>query len=405
LIEAADSETCSNGNSLHSIACNDELDVTEAPNAPRLYKIHGCARKTAGDKPKYQPFMIATEAELTLWTTDQQFRPVREALSTMLRERPVLFIGLSGQDFNLKVEVTTATLGRHPFDTTVPRVAFGTAYLTHHHRTILTSFYLEEGYGRAQTAIEAMALVPLYGKPLLGGMYMHALFAKAEAILDAGDEQLRSASISWIKSELPVIRSELESFYDGLPTTPTEMWLRFAEETPEIVSWFTSLFWHQRPLPSPRTYVPLVSGNTRSIREDASVTQLNLQWLLWSICLLIEGGRRGFWRLDIEPSSTGKPSPIAMVRGSRTRPVVIASDSRQGAAKLVTNDVITTAVEEDAIIIYPHQQRPKSVARGPRRTLTVRGTSKELAEVWLGDIYDESATDDEALEYLRLEVA
>jgi hypothetical protein len=122
-----------------------QLQIADA-SAARLFKIHGCARKSASNAGVYRTFIVATENEVAGWTTNAASRPFREALRNMLRERPVIFVGLSGQDFNLKVQVIAANGLTGSFDVNSPRVGFAESVLTTHHQTILQGFYSESGY-------------------------------------------------------------------------------------------------------------------------------------------------------------------------------------------------------------------------------------------------------------------
>ena len=53
--------------------------------------------------------MIATHYEITTWSMVDVYKPFFEKLRTLLRERPSLFVGISGQDINLQSQFVVAS--------------------------------------------------------------------------------------------------------------------------------------------------------------------------------------------------------------------------------------------------------------------------------------------------------
>ena len=217
LIERADIASAPRAEQrIHSIACNEELDTTSAPNRVRLYKIHGCAVKAQHDSTRYKPYLVATQLELGRWTTEESRRPFREAVSTLLRQRSVVFVGLSGQDFDVQVQFITATLGRVAFDPAHPRAMFCETSLTPNHRTILTALYGEREYGIHGANIDQNAAIPLFGKPLLGALCLKVLFEKATLVIDAGVGTFRASTVAFLGRTLTELRSFVLGYFDSV---------------------------------------------------------------------------------------------------------------------------------------------------------------------------------------------
>src|SRR4029077_12322583 len=91
---------------LEVVACNPELQ-RQCLGALFL-KIHGCAKRMVDDPDLYRPHMVATRTDITEWDQLALFQPFKEKVRAILRERPAIFVGLSGQDFNLQALWVTA---------------------------------------------------------------------------------------------------------------------------------------------------------------------------------------------------------------------------------------------------------------------------------------------------------
>jgi len=88
---------------------NAEMDQISLRN--RLFsKIHGVLKNE--ERPTEDTRETWWRLVATLIAGRRSFfQPFREKVRTMLREKPAIFIGISGQDFNLQAECATATAG------------------------------------------------------------------------------------------------------------------------------------------------------------------------------------------------------------------------------------------------------------------------------------------------------
>lgn len=406
LIEGADS-LLSDGERplLQSIACNDELNVGN-PGAPRLLKIHGCAAKVAVDLDRYRPYIVATELDIRQWTDEGgAARPFHEAMRNMLRERTVIFIGLSGQDFNLQMQFIAARLTQD-FDPLAPRVTFCESGLSTHHQTILRAFYSENGFRQSRDAIIQSALLQLYAKPLLGALYFELLFRKVELVVSRSTD-MRAGSAQTIRASCVYIKERIIASFEALTATHDHngIWRELAYEIPAIVSRCVSLYRKQEKTPTARSYSSLCPGSLAQLQTDPNLPQLRFQWFFWAIGLLTEGARRGFWTISCSRPADGSIHTVTIASATTNRPLILIDDYVQGGVKCMENEIWDAASRPEAVILYPHQRRPGSVSRTAKRTLMARGNSHQVNEVWLGDLYDDSANDCDVLESLRLELA
>lgn len=198
---------------LRSIACSQDIDG--APGRT-IFKVHGCAEMSRLNPSRYKSHLIATDNHILNWTSKPEFLPIRERLSVLLRERPSLFVGISGQDFNLQVNFVQANLGQ--FDFPPARVTFAEEGLGNSQSQLLRAVHGEDAYWAHKVAIDEKATLRLFTKPLFGGLYVSLVLSKINKILEAGDatfmsEDNRNHARLMTDRLLAVIREK----YDRLP--------------------------------------------------------------------------------------------------------------------------------------------------------------------------------------------
>lgn len=389
---------------LVTIASEDDL-TTSGQNVSSLFKIHGCAKKASSDSARYKPFMVATELEIGRWSDGDRTRAFREAIRTLIRTKTVLFIGLSGQDFNIKLQAIASGCQK-AYSPDAPKIAFAGSGITHDHQTFLSAFYTEEGFNSQKAAISQQATVPLYAKPLLGGIWMDLLFRKFQLVLDRSSD-LRPTSKANAERALGFVKDRICKVFDDKLKSMSldDAWRWLAHAIPTFLSTCISIFREQKQLVSARSYSPLVLGNLSMASTDINLPSLRFHWLLWTLGLFVEGFQAGRWGLRTSIDGRFGSSPLALHCSGKLRPLFIVNDHIQGKVKCLDNGVIDEADCSDSIVVYPFDRRPGTVSRSPRSTFRVRLSSDEPQEIWLGDVYHESDSDDDALEALVLEIA
>ncbi len=402
LIEKADANcACSNAR-IHSIACNEELDTTTVPTLARLYKIHGCAEKASHDEAKYKPFMVATRVELGNWLVDAARRPFREALSTLLRQRGVIFVGLSGQDFNLQVAIISASFARTAFAAATPRVAFCATALTEDHRTILTALYGDDEYQHQRGTIDQSAVLPLYGKPLLGALCLKVLIEKATRIAQRFNSPFATPSAGFIAAVMEDLKNGIIAHFDGRHSAATsdECWRQVFHDLTTFLGWFVALYRSQTSPTFAGSYPSLLPGTLAELDANPNVEALNCHWLMWSVGVLFAGTQRGLWNLSFRDPATSHPL-VLMVNGVAFETFVIAN-SISGLPKLINSGLLDTT-RSASIVLHPAGQRPATARRSPARRLPT-GVPNPLVELWMADIFERATSDDDIFVNAQLDM-
>ena len=151
-----------------------------------LFKIHGCAKKCAETPDQYRDFMVGTDSQIAAWIAgDNHFAPIKTKIIDKLRTNRSLFVGLSGQDFNLK-SIVHAQHGIGEANHNPPRVMF-TSAINSDQRTILKGTYGSEYYRANRQEIVTQASINLWAKPLLGVLYLMIMARKLQVIVRNGE--------------------------------------------------------------------------------------------------------------------------------------------------------------------------------------------------------------------------
>lgn len=404
LIECAD-ELLSDGERplIETVASQDEIAVANI-NAARLLKIHGCALKSSNDHSRYASALVGTENEILGWMVNA--KPIYEALRDILRQRPVLFIGLSGQDFNLKAQFQAADSSL-PFDANAPRISFSGNALSAHHEIILRAFYTSLGFTAHRSAILASSLVKLYAKPLLGALYIEMLFAKVALVLTRAIG-FRETTTKFTQESFKELRQVIAEHYSAILATDGQLiaWRRLATEVPHLVSRCATLYRKYSKCASERSYTPLLPGHLAALDVDPNLPQLNYHWLLWVIALFYEGSKLGYWELELFPDpNDSKGCSFSVVTSKGARPIILMSDDRIGPATCSANGLFGTTATSDVLLIYPYGREPMSSGRILDRSVMTRGASHSHSrELWMADLYETYSSEADVIESLRIGV-
>ena len=135
-------------------------DILNSGGSDRvLFKIHGCAKKCTENDDTYREYMVATEPEIVAFGMVPRFEPIRTNIINTLREYPSLFIGLSAQDFNLKVVLAkqAEVVEEVPFEP--PRILF-TSNIGSDQKTVLKCVYGTAAYQPNREQIDNEACCP-----------------------------------------------------------------------------------------------------------------------------------------------------------------------------------------------------------------------------------------------------
>ena len=304
LIEAAH-EACGENldRSLKVIAASEEIDRSRVAGRARLSKIHGCARKTLAeqqaspDQRRYQRHMVTTRFEITAWINLPEFAPFRDLVRQVLRERPALFVGLSGQDLNLQAECFATFMAVPAPTEKQPRVIFSTSALEPAHKGFLKALYGAERYAANEETFTKEAALELRGKPLLGTLYVLTLLFKAHKFaergcVEFGNDELGQPWFDFVEQGRRQWQEFLSHRYDAAADAndPHRAWRQLAEELPRVVTRFVTMYRDLTVLASPTAYRALDNRHLGMLKSSPNLSELNYHWLMLVLKQAIASG-------------------------------------------------------------------------------------------------------------------
>lgn len=381
------------------IACTAELDGVLG--AAIVFKVHGCAERTRAESAKYKPHMVATHSQITRWSIESLFQAFFEKLRTLLRARPSLFVGISGQDFNLQSQCVAASCTGPAVGFPPQRVTFSGAVGVPQ-RHILEAIH-GANYAPNENAINTAAALPLYGKPLFGALYVSLLFAKLEVILNAGeshfanDEQraLGREGLGWLRSLL-CARCDAIGWKDR--------WQVLAAEVPAVVARLLEAYRDQRFPADAESYTQLHPLNPEAMSADPNLSSLNLHWLGLALATL-SAGAVGAWRLQTSTAADGSDGQLRVVTPAGETCIFLSRQGVSAVHELERAGAIVTGSGRKVLLIYPVGSEPSPLRRNPGRVLPGGHSAIGPREVWFEDCARESTTTIDLVTSLKQEIS
>ncbi len=376
----------------------------------RLSKIHGCARRAIESPAEHEPLFIATESDIRRWLKKlPEQQTIRSHLEAILRERPMVFIGSSGQDFNLQLifDEVGSQIGGFPIDP--PRFRFSSAKFEIPHRKVLESVY---GDGFQQSHFEAVSVLSLYAKPLLGAFYVLTLLKKAEAIADVGKDDLNVFGFDWhqvLLSGIGAFEQRIRQWFESLPATdPAERWRELAVELPAAITRFW-LMYESLQLPVTNLeYREVWNEHVRDIRNGRHSVSVKRHFVLLTLATLVVGEQKGLWVIESPTSSDFKAGQFTL-RMKKAQVTVFCLQSGSSTRCKIEKLGLTPATAlPQTLKLYPtgdkpplSKRRPSSPAvasRLPTRSKK-KGTSP-IAEIWMEQEFEKAKGIDDLLKKL-----
>jgi hypothetical protein len=401
LIEFA-SDACSPdaAPTMRIVARNEEVAGSRDLGA-RLVKVHGCARKALGDPGTFKGFLVVTETHINEFTTIELKRPFRELVQTILREKPALFIGLSGQDHDLQEACIAASLGRTSFPVGQSQVLFAAARITAAHHGILKAIY-RQGYADHAEEIDKRAALPLNAKPLLGSLYVLGLEGKISALLRAAPVDFTAVHRTLVERAIERLEALLCERYDAI-ADPNARWRQLADEVPSTVGRFLSIYRRQETPVAPGAYEPFSSQSPSQMAIDPAVAESVLPRLFLAIALFVEGESRLLW--EAKPGTAGgENGQLTVEIDGRSVRVFLINGSGTGLVRLMRHGFIDGDARR-AVVVYPSESEPRVARRGSPRRPMPGGPVADRLEIWLGDLVDEGQTLDELVKEFQRKLA
>lgn len=364
------------GPTLWVIACTAELDG--AGGGAIVFKVHGCAERTRADPEKYKPHMVATHYQITRWSIDALFNPFVEKLRTLLRERPSLFVGISGQDFNLQSQCIAASCNAPAVAFPPSRVTFsGTVGVPQ--RQILQAVY-GENYGPNAQAIDTAAALPLDAKPLLGALYVLLVFEKIRVILETGEAQFASdEQRAFARTGLTRLRAILCSRFDALGAN--DRWQVLSREMPGFIARLLKIYRTQRLPPNEESYAQIHPLSPALMADDQNLAGTNLHWLCLAL-VAFSAVAGGPWQLRIPIEIDGSDGQLRINGPFGETSLFFASQDVTAKALLQRANAIVPGSGRKVVVVYPVGNERKESRRNPARILPGGSKPGEPREVW-----------------------
>jgi hypothetical protein len=316
-----------------------------------------------------------------------------------------LLVGLSVQDDNLKRLVLSTQIGRRdPHDSDPPKIAFCAERPTASHERILR--LVHEDYDDRRDELAGPACLPPCSKPLLGGLFVEAVLAKARLLVsrakeDPGFPQFVADGLDDLLSDL---ECRLVSFWEQESNLP-ERWRRLATVLPFMLSRAMSLYRWQSPLDRSTDYHAILPGTLRSLAADAGAGDAGLHRSLVVIVALIHGERAGYWELAFGSGDVPAQdlAQFVLQAGERRVRLFICRSWDVAKSKLALIGAVEQDAMSDAVLIHPVGAEPRT----PRsRLLTGRlPTADDVSgELWAAELAIGCETAQELATALRNEL-
>lgn len=378
---------------LKSIASNDDMNGV-GPLA--LFKVHGCADKAWRDRGAYGPFLVATEKQITGWGGNELSSPFRERANTILRETDAIFIGLSGQDGNLRNVVTASTDGRTlPYAADPPKIAFSAKVIDARRRSILKRIYSD--YDERHEDIDAGACLPPCAKALLGSLYIDASREKLELLIaDASaDATFPSGFVPLLLEWRDWLEEAVSSEIDDRDEVE-ERWMWLARDLPKLISHVVSLMRRSRWTTTGDEYVALLPEDFQTLARPSPLREEGrYHWFLLAMAALCEGAKRDWWAIQAGSRDAADVGGASFVlhRADGRVGVIISSRPDAASALLQQHGVLRADSEEHVVLLYPHGHRPASRRSDALTRALPSAASSDLEEIWLQDLIEEGDVD------------
>ena len=378
LIEDAHESCGPGGLRLGVVARPEEMATTQ----PRLVKIHGCARRAGRDPSNYRASLVATKVHIARWIANSH-EAFPDFVRNLIRQRTVLFVGLSAQDDNLQMEFLR-TAGPTAPSTAYDRFVFAKPRLEPAQTQLLQLAYGDDAFSTHRAQIEQGSVLPLYAKPLLGTLYVLCLVYKAKLLIDKAQEL--SVSQRQLATDGLVSMTAAACAHVDRLSSP-DRWRSLATEGSWVVARFVALYRDQKIPSDSAYYVALHNRDLRELEADPNLPDGDDRMILLLAALFI-GQERGYWTLAV-CSGPGSEGHLALASGPVSLRVFVAREMK-ALAKLDREGFVDPDDDPEVVLLYTRgtQARPRR-ATHPGRSLPGRALRRprEIAlEQFLGDL-------------------
>lgn len=366
LIEAATLELTGDVGMVLQV-CVRPQDLRDPPLRGRLVKMHGCAVRAAQYPAIYRTLLIGRRSQITSWPHDQTWAPIRNYIKNLAVTKRTLMVGLSARDTNIQdVFAAAKATMQWAWPSHPPANVFAEQTLGAAQRNILHCVY-PEAYNSYSPEIEAGAILPAYGKPLLTALVLHVLCAKLCAFVRMADapsldEMARDALVSGIVR----LRNNVADGAAGISC------LDFVRLLVRASSRAMSLFQEGRVPPAGRCFYRAIgSVPVTQIEAEPNLPTSGLREMASAIGLLWLGESRGDWWIELGDLAEARDGVVRIGMPGTMGVTRLFFAANSNAALYLETGNIVRPDDGDAIVLHsavPVQRMPRSPRAAPGRT-------------------------------------
>lgn len=404
LIELASTKVSRTGApTIASVANASDFQLCKRGTSVPLYKIHGCAVKSKADEANYKPYLLSVTTDLAKWERLDPWAPFRDVVATIMRTATPVLLGLSVQDFNLQAKIIDLSMGLGSRSTAVPQVYFCGGNMTAHYRSVCSSVYGQQQYSANRPGIDAKSLVPLYGKPLLGALFITTLLKKLDVVIELGQANFRLGTQQFCERMRQKIKVLLLNFLDSrhVATDADASWTGNCDFLTRFVNKLGMLFFNQTMPVSWEAYTPILHGSVQACRQNAVLASIGLHWLAWMAFLLLDGHEAGLWQAAVCEPVEGCSELLTLHANGVSFLVHIVGDARLGYSRLEGNGYIDVSRPSRYALFYPSGSEPRRSRRSPAKVYPGASHINQVVEIWGQDLYDDSVDDLDAIDAIK----
>jgi hypothetical protein len=343
LVEVAYDESAP-GSPMDVVAHPDDLSAVR----PRVLKIHGCAARSLADGDKFSGYLVATAEQIDSWAV--RAHQFRDAVLTALRERPVVFVGCSAQDNDIKLAVMLANERRDPFPADVPRATFVTDEMTADFETVLSRLHGESFAGQDAERLKADATIPLRAKEMLAALWWTCVSSKARVLLGLANPPLDKAWTECLDRAVDRTVASLDARY--ATEAPMNRWRLFAADMLPTFSRVTAMYKSGEVPRDPRIYVPATGCSVSATGTDAGIKQSGLHLPLMGLLGLMEHVAEKDWGYRVPNGAPESEGQFVLDVGGVECRVFILDHSFHSFTELLDRDDFDEQTLGDALFLF-----------------------------------------------------
>ncbi len=378
---------------LRVVILQDDFKVPEV--RADLLKFHGCAVKAAEDPDQYRHLLIARRTQISGWTTNPNYKVMKERLEHLLTSRPTLIVGLSAQDQNIHTMLHQARENlKHGWPESPPAVVFADTHLSSDHLHTLEATY-GDNYDLHKDEIDASALLGAYAKPVLLGLVLFSLADKLCSLIpEPSGLTLGTGDIDRLQRDVRVLRNRIT------PASGAEE-LAFVTKFIKTVTFVLSVFRSGSP-PDPEStlYEPLSVKPISEARTDPNFPRDALGRFAMAASLISRGIAEEDWAVTVGEATRPTEGVLQITPPDRDESYVFIVQGAAALAQLVTDGRVD--MTDPAVLVVRAERAPTRPTRSPmvHYGRTGEPAARELA---IETICTQTQTADGLFDAFRLE--